>query len=254
AQPPKAVSPTGDETSATAAAPVQTAANQSAAPANALASALTTTNSASAHADSKTSNDAALQDPTADVSPSATLPTGIDPTTQVANLAVTNQATGTANSPANVIQTSDAVSAAVPITGLAVAIATRAQAGKNRFEIRLDPPELGRIDVKLDVDRSGNVTSRLVVDKPETLNLLRTNAPQLERALQDAGLKTGDNGLQFSLRDQSSGGQNQANQNNNNGASAFTRVVVPDEDLPSTGAIRGYGRFLGANGGVDIRV
>ena len=94
------------------------------------------------------------------------------------------------------------MSAPVPLESLAVEIAARAQSGSNRFEIRLDPPELGRIDVRLDIDRSGNVTSRLVVDKAETLEALRRDAHQLERALQDAGLKTSDNGLQFSLRDQ----------------------------------------------------
>jgi flagellar hook-length control protein FliK len=73
-------------------------------------------------------------------------------------------------------------------------------AGKNRFEIRLDPPELGRIEVRLDVDRDGNVTSRLTVERVETLDLLRRDAAGLERALQDGGLKTTDNGLQFSLR------------------------------------------------------
>ena len=52
-------------------------------------------------------------------------------------------------------------------------IAAQAQSGKSRFEIRLDPPELGRIDVQLNVDSSGNVSSRLVVERPETLDLLR---------------------------------------------------------------------------------
>ena len=78
----------------------------------------------------------------------------------------------------------------VPIAGLAVEIVARAQDGPKRFEIRLDPPELGRIDVRLDVDHAGKVTSRLVVERAETLDLLRRDAPQLERALQQAGLNT----------------------------------------------------------------
>ena len=82
--------------------------------------------------------------------------------------------------------------------------------GKSRFEIRLDPAELGRIDVRIDVDRNGQVTSHLTVEKPETLAMLRQDAPQLQRALNDAGLKTGDGGLQFSLRDQSSSGHRTA--------------------------------------------
>jgi flagellar hook-length control protein FliK len=90
---------------------------------------------------------------------------------------------------------------AVPLADVAVTIAAQAQSGKSRFDIRLDPPELGRIDVQLNVDAGGNVSSRLVVERPETFDLLRREAPQLERALQDAGLNTG-NGMQFSLADQ----------------------------------------------------
>lgn len=62
----------------------------------------------------------------------------------------------------------------------------RRSRGKNRFEIRLDPPELGRIEVRIDVDHDGNVTSRLTVDRADTYDLLRRDATDLERALQDA--------------------------------------------------------------------
>ena len=97
----------------------------------------------------------------------------------------------------------------MPLSGLAVEIAASAQSGKSRFEIRLDPADLGRIDVRIDVDRNGQVTSHLTVEKPETLSMLRQDAPQLQRALDNAGFKTGDGGLQFSLRDQSSSGPEQ---------------------------------------------
>jgi flagellar hook-length control protein FliK len=62
----------------------------------------------------------------------------------------------------------------------------RRSRGKNRFEIRLDPPELGRIEIRIDVDHDGNVTSRLTVDRADTYDLLRRDAAGLERALQDA--------------------------------------------------------------------
>src|SRR5437588_322481 len=71
--------------------------------------------------------------------------------------------------------------AAVPLSGLAVEIAAHSREGRNRFEIRLDPPELGRIDVRLDVDHDGRVASRLVVERSDTLDLLRRDAPALER-------------------------------------------------------------------------
>jgi flagellar hook-length control protein FliK len=138
---------------------------------------------------------------------------------------------------------------AIPIAGLAVEIAARAQAGQSRFEIRLDPPELGRIDVRLDIDRSGQVTSRLIVDRPETLDQLRRDSAGLERALQDAGLKTAQNGLQFSLRDQGFAGRDY-----NSPSSDTARLVVPDPDLaPVEMPANAYGRML-RTGGIDIRV
>jgi chemotaxis protein MotD len=159
------------------------------------------------------------------------------------SVAATTQASHAAD-PSNL-----AASAPVPLESLAVEIAARAQGGSNRFEIRLDPPELGRIDVRLDIDRSGNVTSRLVVDKAETLDVLRRDAHQLERALQDAGLKTSDNTLQFSLRDQSFTGRN------DQGGSNGQQLRIVDPELPaSENAPMVYGQMLRGGSGIDIRV
>jgi len=144
-----------------------------------------------------------------------------------------------------------ATGAAVPLSGLAMEIAASANSGKTRFEIRLDPAELGRIDVRIDIDRHGQVTSHLTVERPETLSMLRQDANQLQRALDNAGLSTGNSGLQFSLRDQSSQGQNDGNQSNPNAQ----RLVVSEEDsVPAVVAGRSYGRMLGSSSGVDIRV
>jgi flagellar hook-length control protein FliK len=143
----------------------------------------------------------------------------------------------------------DATAAAVPLAGLAVEIAARAKTEGNRFEIRLDPPELGRIDVRLDIDHSGHVTSRLLVDRVETLDALRRDAGGLERALQQAGLKTADNGLQFALRDQSFAGRG-----HNLPTPGAARVIVPASELPAIDTAQaGYGRLL-RSGGIDIRV
>ena len=142
-----------------------------------------------------------------------------------------------------------AAAIAVPLAALPVEIAAQAKDGKNRFEIRLDPPELGRIDVRLDIDRGGNVTSRLIVERLETLDLLRRDAHSIERALQDAGLKTSDQGMQFSLRDQTSTGQS------DDPRPRPASLVLPQDDLVQLEAIRqGYGRLIGLGGGIDIRV
>ncbi|HEX4041712.1 MAG TPA: flagellar hook-length control protein FliK [Xanthobacteraceae bacterium] len=144
-----------------------------------------------------------------------------------------------------------APAAAVSIAGLPIAIAARAQAGSNQFDIRLDPPELGRIDVRLSVDGSGQVTSHITVDRPETLTLLQNQQPQLERALEQAGLKTADNGLQFSLRDQSFAGQNGSSGNAQ--PNPTPQLVIPDSDLPPVDAAQIYSR-RGRGTGIDITV
>lgn len=146
---------------------------------------------------------------------------------------------------------SSASDAAVSISGLAVAISARAQSGSNQFDIRLDPPELGRIDVRLDVDSNGQVTTHMTADRPDTLQLLQNQQPQLERALEQAGLKTADNGLQFTLRDQSFTGQNNGSAPQQNSGTA--QLIIPDPDLSPVAATQIYSR-VGLGNGVDIRV
>ena len=85
---------------------------------------------------------------------------------------------------------------------LGVAIATKSVGGVRQFDIRLDPPELGRVQVHLSVDDSGRAQANLVVDKQQTLDLLQRDSSTLNRALTDAGLDLSNNGLNFSLREQ----------------------------------------------------
>jgi hypothetical protein len=136
----------------------------------------------------------------------------------------------------------------MPLAGVAVEIAAQAHAGNHRFQIRLDPPELGRIDVRLDVDRDGHVTSRLVVDRADTLDLLKRDAAQLERALQQAGLKMSDNALEFALRQH-------AFAHDDADTPDAARLIATDDTMPAPESMRGgYGLRIGLGGGLDIRV
>jgi flagellar hook-length control protein FliK len=141
----------------------------------------------------------------------------------------------------------------VPLAGVAIEIASKALAGKNHFAIRLDPPELGRIEVHLDVHRDGRVTSHLVADRKDTLDFFRRDAAGLERALQDAGLKTSDNGLQFSLRDQQNAWQQQQQQQQQANSANSVRLVA-DDGLPAIDATQTGVRLSYRSGGLDIRV
>ena len=65
------------------------------------------------------------------------------------------------------------------------------------------------------------------------------------------GSQTGNGGLQFSLRDQSSSGQNDGN---GSGRNAHRLIVSEEDSIPAVVAGRTYGRMLGSSSGVDIRV
>ena len=145
---------------------------------------------------------------------------------------------------------SSAADAAVPVAGVAFEITSKVMSGKNQFDIRLDPAELGRIHVRLDVDRDGNVVTHMIADRSDTLDMLRKDTAGLERALQDAGLKTSDNSLQFSLRDQ----QTNQQQSNNNGSSSAHIVVEDEQTMTNEPAVRNYATYRGQTGGLDIRV
>ncbi len=89
---------------------------------------------------------------------------------------------------------------------IAAEITRQVQNGMNRFEIRLNPPEMGRIDVQMDIDDSGNVVARLAVEKSETLDLLQRDQRALMKALADAGLDGSKTNLEFSLQQETGQG------------------------------------------------
>lgn len=104
---------------------------------------------------------------------------------------------------------------------LGLTIAARSSEGNHQFDIRLDPPDLGRVHVHLTVDDEGQATANLVVDKQQTLDLLQKDSSSLNRALQDAGLNLAQSGLNFSLREQ-------YRQNDNYSGSAKNRSLTAE--------------------------
>ncbi len=137
----------------------------------------------------------------------------------------------------------------LPANTIALQMARNLQKGTNRFDIRLDPPELGRIDVRMEVRKDGHVVAHMTVDRPETLDLLQRDARALQQALNNAGLQADNDSLNFSLRDQSeeSGSRDFANGGGGSGAPG-------DEIDGETPPAPIYNVNLAANGGVDIRV
>ncbi|EDP65586.1 Flagellar hook-length control protein [alpha proteobacterium BAL199] len=83
---------------------------------------------------------------------------------------------------------------------VAVKLVSSAADGGGRMTVRLNPEELGKVDVKLEFGRDGMVRAMISAERPETLDMLQRDARALEKALQEAGLKTDQNSLEFDLR------------------------------------------------------
>ncbi len=110
-----------------------------------------------------------------------------------------------------------------------------ARAGKNQvndFIIRMDPPELGRIEVQLKMHEDGTVQAVIASDNPNTHDLLRREASTIERALAESGFRTGNDGLSFNLKQQGSDQQRRDPEKYN--ASAANIGAATDDNIPSS--------------------
>ncbi len=61
------------------------------------------------------------------------------------------------------------------------------------------------VNVRLDIDAKGRATATITADRPETLALLRQDAPQLLTALNQAGISADPGSLNFAMREGGSG-------------------------------------------------
>ncbi len=70
--------------------------------------------------------------------------------------------------------------------------AVTARPGDSRLEVRLDPPELGRVMIGFERDGTDIVRAVVTADSPETLDLMRRNADVFQRALEQQGFSNLD--------------------------------------------------------------
>jgi len=144
----------------------------------------------------------------------------------------------------------------IPLGAVPMTIGLRSLSGMNRFAIRLDPVELGRIDVSLDLDKEGGkARAHLVVDRPETLALLQRDASALQQALAQAGFDVGaeaGGGIDLSLRSETGSqqgnrdGESASRGRSDTGPGGRDDIAAPLDRLPL--------RHLRAVSGLDIRI
>ena len=132
----------------------------------------------------------------------------------------------------------------VPVMALPAAIGIKALEGSHRFDIRLDPEDLGRVDIALEIDQDGSIRAAISVEKPEALQLITREARALEQAFDQAGFRRDENALSFNLSDQ---GQSSENPSHRPEKRTMTRLMVegnPDLAQPLEAALmRTHGRL-----------
>lgn len=130
---------------------------------------------------------------------------------------------------------------------VAVHITRAAAEGLDRITIRLQPESLGRVDIRLEIGNDGRMTAIILAEKADTLDMLQRDARGLERALQEAGLKTDSGSLSFHLRGHGGDGTDFArhmNESETGDAGADDGLAADQSDEPdpaSESTYAGYG-------------
>lgn len=147
---------------------------------------------------------------------------------------------------------------------LNMSVSRAVKAGEQEFTLRLDPAELGRVQVKMRFMDGGRVHAQVIAERPETLELLQKDSRGLERALNASGQKGENPVIEFSL-DQG---------NHESAGRAFAEAVQQEKMRDELAARAGGGRefdvaaedaadeiplddilpYVDAETGLDIRV
>ncbi|MEQ9448316.1 MAG: flagellar hook-length control protein FliK, partial [Rhodospirillaceae bacterium] len=137
------------------------------------------------------------------------------------------------------------------IDQIRVNITRAAKAGMDPVTIQLKPENLGRVEVKLEMSDDHKVRVTVTADSKETLQLLQQDSRGLERALNDAGLRTDSSNLHFNLRNdgdpQKAGDGKNGNQPSGNQASEQETANKDEGSEPQYD----YAEAARARGGID---
>lgn len=90
---------------------------------------------------------------------------------------------------------------------LGVEVARRVAAGKDELLVRLNPQEMGRIEVRMSFDEGGSLRAVVTADSAAALELLRRDSADLGRTLADAGVRADSDSFRFASRGGDPGAQ-----------------------------------------------
>ncbi len=119
---------------------------------------------------------------------------------------------------------------------VASAIIKGASDGQSKdITVRLDPPDLGKVEIRMNIDKNQTVRTHIMVEKPETYLMLQRDSQVLQRALANAGLDVSGNSLSFEMAqngnafgqdNNGSSGRNYGNSDGSAGGSADDGTIL----------------------------
>lgn len=138
--------------------------------------------------------------------------------------------------------------AADAIAQVSAQIIRRLEGRATRFNMELNPVELGKVDVRLDIDAEGRLAARLAFDNPAAAVELRGRVDELRRDLEQAGFQLSEDAFSFTDRENS---RDQREAMADGILRSFARSAEASElaDLAAQPALRVMTRL-----GLDVRV
>ena len=116
---------------------------------------------------------------------------------------------------------------------IGLAIARQVSADGNQLHIRLEPAELGRIDVRMSFDGQGNLRAVVGADSPVALDLLRRDSADLNRAIADAGIQSDSQSFRFESRSDGRGSDSGTPRPTPQRVAAQETEIVPETPDPA---------------------
>ena len=88
----------------------------------------------------------------------------------------------------------------VPYGMLPIEIGLGALHGRRAIEVRLSPDDLGTVEIRLEISDDSKISANITADRPATLAMMMNDAAKLRSALDQTGMTTTADTLQFSLK------------------------------------------------------
>ncbi|WP_295489205.1 flagellar hook-length control protein FliK [Sphingorhabdus sp. EL138] len=129
---------------------------------------------------------------------------------QDANVTNTDRSSSPVPTPPAALPTAPALQTSKGLgKGLALEMRKSIEDGREHMRVRLDPKELGQLDVRLSFEKDGALRAIITASTSASNDLLRQELPTLVRNLSGAGVRMDEGSLRFELQSGSGGGSGQ---------------------------------------------